>query len=307
MAKSNQDVSLIEDIQIDSKFVHEHNFISNPIIIDDISLYQLGEIYCDNNAVVAPHIHDDFFELSYIISGTGMFLIDDTRIVVSEGDCILSLPFERHEIISDTFDSLRFFYTAFSFKKDSNYREIMYNNMLNLEPKSRIHKFTDGSGEYLFTNLLSTFENESQYSLLRFKLGIYSLCLDLYNIFIVQSQKNYSSPRVDNEQELYYKIIKYIDNNLLTIKSLTEISTHLNHNYSYLSRIFKAKFGQSIHSYFSNKKLNMAKKLIESDKMSLSEISKYLNYASIYAFSRAFKSEFGMSPKAYKDSVLKNE
>ena len=69
-----RDIIMKNDIKIESKYLHDYNFINNPLVYGDVYLYQLGEIYCDNNAVVAPHVHDDFIEISYIFSGTGMML-----------------------------------------------------------------------------------------------------------------------------------------------------------------------------------------------------------------------------------------
>ena len=75
----------------------------------------------------------------------------------------------------------------------------------------------------------------------------------------------------------------------------------LNYNYIYLSRVFKKKFGKSIYSYFSDKKLDMAKQLIESSNMSITEIAANLNYSSIFVFSRVFKNKFGITPSAYRE------
>ena len=130
-----------------------------------------------------------------------------------------------------------------------------------------------------------------------------SFALEIYDIFTKQEAKKYSSPTLTNEDSIYYSITKYIDDNLLSLENLQDISTALNHNYSYLSRIFKSKFGRSMHDYFSIQKINLAKKLIEEDKMSLTEIADYLNYSSVYVFSRSFKNIEGVSPQTYKKQL----
>ena len=37
--------------------------------------------------------------------------------------------------------------------------------------------------------------------------------------------------------------------------------------------------------------------------MSLTEIADYLNYSSVYVFSRSFKNIVGVSPQAYKNNL----
>ena len=58
-----------------------------------------------------------------------------------------------------------------------------------------------------------------------------------------------------------------------------------------------------MYEYYSIQKVNYAKKLIEEGNMSITKISNYLNYSSVYVFSRAFKNIFGISPKLYKDNL----
>jgi len=293
-----------KNIRIDTIFLHDFAYIDNPKEINDLLLYQLGEIFCDKNAIIDPHVHDDFFEVSYITSGNGMFISNGVKQIVKKGDLFLSLPNENHEIISDSYDPLRYYYTAFSFKQGSRYRDIIYNNIiLNLEPSNRIYHTKNLSFNQTFSKLISSYESEEKYSITKFELLMKILCIDLHDIFLNISELSYNSPIISNEEDIYYSITKYIDKNLLTISNLNEIADALNHNYSYLSRIFKKKFGQTMYDYYSLQKLNYAKKLIEENEMTLTKISSYLNYTSVYVFSRAFKNAFGISPKAYKDSL----
>ena len=133
---------------------------------------------------------------------------------------------------------------------------------------------------------------------------ISSLIIPTLNSLVkITQSKNSSSPNISNEDSIFYSITKYIDEHLLDIKNLQDIANELNHNYSYLSRIFKSKFGKSIHEYFSMQKISYAKRLIEEDKMSLTEISEFLNYSSVYVFSRSFKNIEGISPQTYKNNI----
>lgn len=295
-----------DNIIIENKFSYDFNHLKNPKKFNDLLLYQLGEIYCDNSAVVEEHIHNNFFELTYIVSGSGIIYAGDTPQEVRKNNIFVSLPYERHEIISDKVDPLRYYYIAFSFEPDSKFKDIFYSRqMLSLSPTMRVH--TSTQFDSTFVKLISTFESDAPYSDLKFELMVKTLCLNVYQIYQQITTKEYSSPVVDNEQNLYYKIMNYIDHNLIQINRLTDIANSLNYNYVYISRIFKRKFGQSIYTYYSNKKLELAKQLIEENKMSITDISEYLNYSSIYVFSRIFKKHYGVSPSTYKQQLLKKQ
>lgn len=286
------------------KYIHDYDYTEEPLSYNDLILHQIGESYCENNAIIPEHLHENFFEISYIVDGEGMFISNDIKQIIKRGDLFLSLPYERHEIISDSYNPLRYFYISFSFKENSDFYKILFSDkLLKLEPVDRVYHTTNLKIQNSFNELISILESNSEVSSLKFELMAKSFALEIYDIFTKHEAKKYSSPTLTNEDSIYYSITKYIDDNLLKIENLQDISTALNHNYSYLSRIFKSKFGRSMHDYFSIQKINLAKKLIEEDKMSLTEIADYLNYSSVYVFSRSFKNIVGVSPQAYKNNL----
>ncbi len=292
---------------INNKYLYDFSFFNEPKRFNDLILYQLGEIYCNNSAVVESHIHDNFFELTFVISGKGLVFAGNECKEVGKNDVFISLPYERHEIISDKIDPIRYYYVAFSYDKNSEYHKILFDNsMLSLSSSMRIYHSSQFAEK--FVSLISTFESgDLPYSNRYFELSMKLLTIDIFRIYQQIFTQTYQSPTISGEQNLYYKIMNYIDRNLTKINKLTDIANDLNYNYVYISRIFKQKFNESIYSYYSNKKLELAKKLIDEGKMSITEISDYLNYSSIYVFSRIFKKRFGISPNTYKQQNDKNK
>lgn len=72
---------------------------------------------------------------------------------------------------------------------------------------------------------------------------------------------------------------------------------------TYLSEIFKKYSDTSIMNYYNMQKIEQAKKLIDEDKYTLSQISDILKYNNQYYFSRVFKKYEGVSPSEYKRSI----
>lgn len=287
-------------IKIDNKFHYNFNYLSNPQRFNDLLLYQMGEIYCDNGASVENHIHDNFFEITYVISGKGKAYAGKTATQISKYDLFLSLPHESHAIVSDETDPLRYYFIAFSYQPSSQFYDIMYQNKL-LQLDERLRVYNSSSIASSFPEMISQLEMPSRYAPLKFELLSKVLTLDIAQIYCNIHTQHYLSPVIDSEQTLYCRIINYIDHNLTKIDKLSDMAKDLNYNYIYLSRVFKKKFGKSIYSYFSDKKLDMAKQLIESSNMSITEIAANLNYSSIFVFSRVFKNKFGITPSAYRE------
>lgn len=283
-----------------NKFLYDFNFLMDPKIINDLILYQLGEIYCDDNAICKTHTHLDFFELTFIVSGKGVIYCEDEPVCVKKNDLFVSLPFERHKIISDSKEPLRYYFISFSFLPDSIYKkEILYSpTLLHLPATLRVHN--SQSWANTFVSLLSVIQETTEFSNLKFELMVKTLAINLWQTYQALPTAQYTSPSGFEEQNLFYKIIHYIDEHLTTINNLTEIAEALHYNYVYISRIFKLKSGKSIYQYFSERKLLLAEQLLKEGTMSITKIAENLNYSSIYVFSRSFKKYFGVSPSIYE-------
>ncbi|WP_424495270.1 helix-turn-helix domain-containing protein [Salinimicrobium sp. GXAS 041] len=78
------------------------------------------------------------------------------------------------------------------------------------------------------------------------------------------------------------------------------ISGKLNHDYSYLSKLFSEVQGITIEQYFIAQKIERVKELLVYDEYSLSEIAHQLNYSSVSHLSRQFKKVTGLSPTHFK-------
>ena len=98
--------------------------------------------------------------------------------------------------------------------------------------------------------------------------------------------------------KLCQSLIDYIDTHIYTINKLSMLSDVFGYNYCHLSSVFKEKVGITLTSYYRFRRLSEAKKLLDEGKR-VGEVAEMLNYSSLYSFSKAFKSYWGVSPKPY--------
>lgn len=71
-------------------------------------------------------------------------------------------------------------------------------------------------------------------------------------------------------------------------------------NPDYLSRLFKHETGQSLSDYILEQRLSLAKSLLVSTNLPISDISLHLGYSSFSYFSRTFKNATGITPMEYR-------
>ena len=96
------------------KFHFDKSFFDKPIRFRFIELYQVGEMHCELGYHIEKH-EQDCHEISYIVSGEGVFKVNDIEYHVGEGDLFITRKGETHEIYASESTSLRFFYLGFLF------------------------------------------------------------------------------------------------------------------------------------------------------------------------------------------------
>lgn len=285
---------------------YDINYTIQPQFYGDLVLYQMGELMCDVDTIVDSHVHLNWYEFTYIFSGEGVIYTNNQPTVVKKDDIYLSLPNEIHKIVSDNISPLRYFFCAFNLTEKSEIKPILneYNNIIISEQK---RKFTVPSLTYHFKNLLTAINQDSNISKLTLEYELKTAIIKAYSLLKTYNNTEYKAPKINSTAILCFNIINYIDNNITTLNNVSEIADVFGYNYSYLSRAFKKIMGNSISDYFYNKKLSIAKHMIEEGESSVSDIASALNYSSIYVFSRSFKEKYGSSPNNYKLQYQKNK
>lgn len=70
---------------------------------------------------------------------------------------------------------------------------------------------------------------------------------------------------------------------------------------STLERAFSADTGKTVHEYFVQLRMELAKQLLRKTNMTLNDVSAQSGYLSLSAFAQMFASYAGMSPREYRD------
>ena len=82
---------------------------------------------------------------------------------------------------------------------------------------------------------------------------------------------------------------------------MESVSKNFNMSKFYFHRLFSAIMGCSLNQYILSRRLNNAVKLIQEDRLSLTEIAYQLNFGSQSSFTRAFKRQFKLPPSSLKE------
>lgn len=287
-------------ISLSTTYHIDHNHINEPLRFDRLSLIQIGTIRCREDASLSKHLHRNWFELTIVTHGNATVVTNGVPVKLSEGDIYLSFPAEFHEIIPEGNTPLHFDFFSFSTDHAPFLEDL----------ESIMQNFAAAQERLLHSEMIRALVREvlSQLQLpesIPYRYEMLSAQLLQIYISLVRHFKDIT-PAADlfnasHTRQFCFSIMHYIDTHLYTMNSTGELAKLTNYNYSYLSHLFHSVTSQTLSGYFQKKRLEAASALLKENDLQISEIASLLHYSSVYAFSKAFRTHFGISPRAYRD------
>ncbi|MCL6417607.1 AraC family transcriptional regulator [Aestuariirhabdus sp. Z084] len=130
-------------------------------------------------------------------------------------------------------------------------------------------------------------------------IELLSDCLQgsLKHLQVTQSPRT-TTKRTFEDTSLIKKLEQYLD----TDYSLRDIASKLGFSSSSLQRKFKDRYGVTAFSYLKLRRLELAKQLLISDKLSVNEVAYRTGYRHASNFINAFRTAVGMTPANYVKS-----
>lgn len=280
----------------------DHN---TPMQYKNVLLYQLGEVRYEQG-VIDKH-QQWCYEISIILSGTGIFSMDGVDIPVKSDDIILS-PKQGTHTITASDNKFRFLYLGFDLAEDACFEYLtvfqMYLKALRCNQCAEDHY---GIGTIL-NSMITEFNQELPYS-----FEYLTNCLETVMILAYRTFGSFRlSPALRGVAPAsvgttVYTLIKYVEDHIFSIPDIRTLAREMHFNYTYISHAFRKKTGITLQKYILQVKIKKSQELIAENRWSLSEIACMLNYESIQSFSKAFRKETGMSPREYRKRHMEQQ
>ena len=125
-------------------------------------------------------------------------------------------------------------------------------------------------------------------------------CID--NLKISMFRQRVSSPAEPEKQEerTITSITRYLQEHLSEEVSLSVLSDEFHLNSQYISQLFKNEIGVNFLTYFTNIRMERAKKLLLSTSLSVAEVAEQSGYGDYRVFTKVFKKSEGITPSQYR-------
>ena len=232
-----------------------------------------------------------FWELTYVELGEMVNEASGKEAVLSEGDVMLFLPEEYHRQYSDSGAPVRYITITFDMQIDEP--SLFAGKVFHTGPQERelISKILEEQEESLIYggDLILCYLKELLIGLIRTEK------MERY----IQSADQTSRQTI--EHDIVRAACAYIQKNLYTPLTVSEVAHTIPVSEGYLSSVFRKKTGMTPIRYIKKTKLDHAAELIRRGGHTFTQIAELLGFGSVHYFSSQFKKEFGVTPTEYSN------
>lgn len=264
--------------------------------------------YYENRTPLTVDLHThDYYEFYFFLEGNVQMQIGNDFYPVRFGDIMLIPPQVPHRTIINTQAAP---YRRFVFWISQEY----CNHLLQSSPDyAYIMQYVGTAKQYVFHTDLISF-NSVQSKILRLleemrsqkfgKEAQISICVNDLILHLNRLAHELNTPGMKNyDRVLYRQLMEYIEEHVEEDLSLEKIASEFFVSKYHIAHVFKDNTGLSIHQFITKKRLDLCRDAIQS-KMSITEAYQMFGFGDYSSFYRAFKKEYGISPKDFRDMQM---
>ena len=258
----------------------------------DLNLYQYGWERTEPLHSYGPHRRNHYL-FHYIIAGQGKLYVGEKVYPVGPGQGFLILPGQTTTYASDEKDPWEYTWIEFD---GLRVRESL--SLAGLGAAKPIYTpATRAGGEKLRECMLQIVQDGEAKPIRQIGRGF---------LFLDQLAESSAARQHQSQRRLrdfYMKeALSFIEQNYQRDVSVEDIAAFCGLNRSYFGKLFRDTMGESPQAFLLHYRMAQAAQFLKETTQPVSAISTMVGYANPLHFSRAFKSVYGISPRAYRQT-----
>lgn len=269
----------------------------------DFEIYYYNEKYTSK---IEVHTHN-YYEFYFFIEGDVHIQIEDEIYPLKCGDMVVIPPGRRHRaVVGQGTSAYRRFvfwisreYAGHLMEQAAEYGYLMQRAEVLGKMICHHDVVAFNTIQYKIFQLIEEIQMERYGRNARVPLLVNELILHL-NREIYEEEH----PVKIKEENLYQNLIYYIEQNLEEDLSLEKLAAVFYVSRYYIAHTFKDQAGISVHQYILKKRMQACREAILGGE-NISRVYERYGFQDYSSFYRAFRKEYGMSPKEYREEQLR--
>lgn len=277
------------------------NFNSRQYMLSkDFEIYYYSDLQFPN---VATHTHD-YYEFYFFLQGNVSMYIGERHFLLRSGDIIIIPPDIPHYIVSHDKNVP---YRRFVLWVSKDYLEPLLTSSSDygyiISRAIRKKQFIYHNDIFAFNlvqarlfRILEEIHGDRFGKLSKIDIEIRDLLLHLNRLAYEQNAPG----KLREKEKLYERLVTYIDAHPEEDITLDSLASVFFVSKYHIAHIFKENLGISVHQYIIKKRLAICRDALLGD-ASITETFLLYGFKDYSSFYRAFRKEYGLSPKEYKE------
>ena len=282
--------NIYQELEMSSRFVDTHMDIS------------FGDI------PVNLHSHN-YFEMVYVLSNSGtQYLVDAKRYRLQRGDIILVPPGIGHKPLfpAELAEPYRRIVLWVSTDFTDSMKQITkYDGKENFHENIYLLRTAGTQWESLGTYFQNGLK-EAQEKNVGWEAALYGNAMQLFTNFYRALLDSNSHPARTEKPELLDDVVSYIESHLHEKITLADTAHRFFVSESTIGQTFQKKMHVGFYHYVTQRRLIAAKSMIL-EEPNLDILSEKVGFSDYSTFYRAFKKEFGISPREYRNLIADSQ
>lgn len=249
---------------------------------------------------------NNFFELIYVVAGTGVQTVNKNRFTYRKGNLFLLTPQDEYSFVIDT--TTTFFFLRFNelYVKDNISKDKDIVKQVEYILQNASHRpgciLKNKVDKPFIAMLVESILNEQTNQQLYYN----RISEQIINTIITIVARNIALklPKNINEStgEPILEMLNYIQQNIFEPKNLKaqKLSQYFNISLNYLGRYFKKQTGDTLQNYIVSYKMRLVETRLLHSAMRINEIAYEFNFTDESHLNRAFKKYKGMNPSDFR-------
>lgn len=274
--------NLYQELEMESRYVDTHRDTSY------------------NNTGANLHSHT-FWEILYCCSTCGAeYLVGAERYRIQKGDIIIVPPGMSHRPLlpENLEEPYRRYVLWISLEFFHRFQQVFPNRELFQTTETRLLRTAETKWEFLgdiFRKGVEEAESQDVGWEAAVAANTMTLLVQMRRMILQRTVKQLKAEK----PELLDRVMAYVESNLSQKITLAEIARHFYVSESTISQLFRKKMGVSFYHCVTQRRLIAAKSLIMKG-VPMETVSEKVGFADYSSFYRAFKQEYGISPRQYR-------